>query len=313
MPISILRERKVFDESGYVYEIGNVLYEMPNSGKVFSINGHTDKVYVEVPDMTGNRYAIKKMCDKTTHSLCFKRMLWPERLIQEKNGFISLNPKVHGKLVSLIDVIEERKTKKSLTPEEKLYYFSLGTQLAKIINIVHEFDYVVGVLSPEKFLVSDNRKLYSLLSYQFSFVEIDAFDNPYYISPEWLLTMNNKQIRYTKQSDAYLYATVLFQLLTGKYPFASNRNISEIDKEELWELMSDGKSLYYWEDEGIIDTIKEELCDLPQTIEALFKRTFDYCGNNTYDENRPLINEWLRLMQQFWDNLDGSGEYYDEL
>ncbi|MCR5187193.1 MAG: hypothetical protein K6D97_08815 [Clostridia bacterium] len=297
MPITINRKREIYDESGKAYEIGDCLYNVFNQGNIYSIKGCNDKVYVESSDIFANRYEVRNMSNLSKYTPYFERMFWPEMLTQDQKGFICQKPMIQGQFITMAEIIENRKTKKKLTLEEKHYYLSVGIQLAGIIDTVHKCSYVVGALSPEKIFVSSEGKVYSFLSYQFAFNNINAFDTMYYIAPEWFDKMNKNRIVYDEKSDAFLYALVLFQLLTGVFPFASDRDVSQVDKEELWGLMSDGKSVYFWEDETTISVIEEELSDQPPKIKELFRRAFDYCGQDNYVENRPSVNEWIRSLQ----------------
>ena len=304
MPISIKKNRQVFDEAGISYTIGDLIFAISNSSKIYGLTGCDGKVYVEAMDIHKNRYAVRRMSDilsekpGVTEKHIFKNVLWPEKLVKGENdvdftGFICTDPQFQGDLTSLTEIIAERNAKNSLSKKEREQFLNIGIQLAELIGTIHECKYTIGTLSPDKFWVSENGEVYSCISYQFSFGHLNAFDNPYYVAPEWLSRRNREKIVFNQQSDAFLYAIILFQLLTGKYPFFTERNIAEVEKEELWEQMVDGKSLYFWENSAVIDAIKKELQNLSPDVERLFKRTFDYCGYEEYDETRASIQDWL--------------------
>lgn len=310
MPISIKRNRQVFDEAGTAYFVGDLIYAVSDSTKIYSVTNCEEKVYVEVAEVHQNRHVVRRMSDELvgrphlTKEQRFENMLWPEKLVKGEydsgfTGFISQNPHVEGNhFVSLAEVIEERKKKETLSHEERKYYLNLGIQFAEIIALIHEGEHVIGTLSPDKFWVSEAGGVYSFLTYQFSYENVNAFDSPQYVAPEWLSQRNRERIIFDQKSDSFLYALILFQLLTGKYPFVSDRDISEVKKEELWEQMVDGKSLYFWEDANIMNTIEEALQGVNSEVEALFKRTFDYCGDEEYDESRASIEEWLQALKE---------------
>ena len=302
MPISINRDKKVFDESGVTYVIGERISSIANNVTIYEVKGREDVIYVEAADLHENRYDVRKMSTQSINEAGFEKLLWPERLVKKENssaygGFISRNPQIRGDLVLLAEIIEERKEKKKLSNEESHYYLNLGLQLAEIIELVHRCGYVVGSLSPDKFWVSREGIVYSCVSYQFSYRDIDAFDNPYYVAPEWLSKMNIEAVVYNTQSDSFLYALILFQLFTGKYPFVPERDVLAVEKETLWEAMTDGKSLYFFEDKQMMDCITQELSVFPTGIEKLFTRTFDYCGYEDYAESRPSIQDWLLALR----------------
>lgn len=302
MPISINKDKQIFDESGVTYAIGEPISSIANGVMIYEVKGREDVIYVDAADLHENRYDVMKMSTQAINGTGFEKLLWPERLVKKENssvfsGFISRNPKIQGELVSLDEIIEERKEKKTLSNEESCYYLNLGLQLAEIIELIHQYGYVVGSLSPDKFFVSREGIVYSCISYQFSYRDINAFDNPYYVAPEWLSKMNIEAVVYNEQSDSFLYALILFQLFTGKYPFVSERDVLEVERESLWEAMTDGKSLYFFEDTQMMDGIAQELSVFPINIGKLFKRTFDYCGYEDYAERRPSIQEWLLALR----------------
>ena len=106
-----------------------------------------------------------------------------------------------------------------------------------------------------------------------------------------------KEIICDQSSDAFLYALILFGLLTGRHPFSFDRDCEEDDREELWERMCDGKSLYFWENPVMIRTLKEVFENTAPDADTLFRRTFDYCGYETYGEDRPSVVEWLKCLK----------------
>lgn len=304
----------IMDEAGIEYTVGNLIFAISDGPKIYTIEGQKDIVYVEAADIEKNKLVIRRMSDVMSEkSQVFvksinNRLLWPDKLVKEKKdnenvkdngfkGFISRNPQIQGDLTTLAEVIEERKAKTVLTQEERQYYLNLGIQLAEILETIHECGYVVGVLTPDKLWLSQDGTLISCITYRFSFQKNDVFDNPYYVAPEWFSYIDKDNILYEPKSDSFLYAIILFQLLTGKYPFLTERNISEVKKEELWEQMVDGKSLYFWEDERTISEIKKELETAPKGIDDLFESTFDYCGYGAYDEPRASVLDWLLALK----------------
>lgn len=299
MPISLSVNRKISDKAGIVYEIGDCLYTLPNLVKIHSIKNNKDIIFVEAPDIFSGRYEIRKMSKKTSHRAIFDQMLWPDRLSQDYSGFITRNPHMEGDLCPLSEVIEKRKAENEFSCENMNYYLELGIQLAEIIQTVHDCGYLIGRLLPDSFWVSKEGRLYACTSYRFAFSHLDTSDNPYYVAPEWLIHAAGERIEYNQSSDSFIYALILFQLLTGKYPFVPNRDGEKMEREELWELMCDGKSLYFWEDSEIIQSVSKILKKAAPKSEALFKRTFDYCGYEDYGEFRPSIKEWLECLDRY--------------
>ena len=161
MPISIKKNRQVFDEAGTAYVVGDLIYAVSDSTKIYSVTNCEEKVYVEAAEVYQNRHVVRRMSDELverphlTKEQRFANTLWPEKLVKGEydsgfTGFISRNPHVEGNpFVSLAEVIEERKKKKILSREERKYYLNLGIQLAEIIEILHEGEHVIGTLSPD--------------------------------------------------------------------------------------------------------------------------------------------------------------------
>lgn len=303
MPIVLNQNRIIEDRVGKSYEIGRCIQLVPdeNPVRIRSVVNDEDKVFVEALDIHPGRYYIRKMSEKTSAAAIFPQMLWPDRLAQDYSGFIAQNPHIEGQLRSLNQIIQERKLKKEISRKEGQYYLSLGIQLAEIIQVVHNCGYIIGKLHPDRFQVSEDGHLYSCLSYRFSFRHTDIVRNPCYVAPEWLNHAGEKEIICDQSSDAFLYALILFGLLTGRHPFSFDRDCEEDDREELWERMCDGKSLYFWENPAIIGTLKEVLENTAPDADALFRRTFDYCGYETYGEDRPSVGEWLKCLKRYSD------------
>ena len=93
MPISIKKNRQVFDEAGTAYVVGDLIYAVSDSTKIYSVTNCEEKVYVEAAEVYQNRHVVRRMSDELverphlTKEQRFDNTLWLEILVRGEYYF----------------------------------------------------------------------------------------------------------------------------------------------------------------------------------------------------------------------------------
>lgn len=295
---------KMEDAAGKVYCSAGVLAAFDNEVKIFEISDNDTEVMVQISkEVRPQLYEIKKMCMcELGDDRSAKNLLWPKKELYDISercfcGFIAEKPEIKGELILLEEVIHLRKEKIHLKKEEKKYYAEIGIQMAQYFEMIHatEKKFIFGSVSPSDFCVDERGTLFCFHTYECA-RNHPRIRNPYYIAPE-LIGMETRKVLYNEESDSFLYALMLFQLMTGKFPFAPDKELYSIEKEEMEAWMSDGQSIYFEEDSEECAAIEKVLNEFSAELAEACRFAFDYCGRASYVQGRPTIKEWRKILE----------------
>ena len=107
----------------------------------------------------------------------------------------------------------------------------------------------------------------------------------------------------TGETDAFVYALILFQILSGEFPYCVGRNVDGADVDQIWDRMCDGESIFYYEGSEMFREVSGLLNSYSESIYRLFQRCFDYCGQTDYTWQRPAVEEWINALTEYIDDI----------
>lgn len=298
---------KMTDKAGMVYKPGETIAALENGCKIYENVDEGSEVMVWIPqEDRPYKYELSNMCDEEITDAEIKaNLLWPEKLLYDSSdeqycGYVTSKPTISGRLIPLSEIVEK---KRWFDDTEKKNNTSIGLQIARIFKTIRDTKrrYTIGIISPDSFWVDEALNVFFFGAYNCA-RDIDAAVKTYYIAPE-LLMHDSWKGKFTASSDSFIYALLLFQLLTGRFPYNSNKNVEKMDVEYIWDLMCDGESVFYNKTDPFVKTILEELGGYSERINELFYRAFDYCGRADYIEQRPLIDDWMEALSEYMNNI----------
>lgn len=303
------------DKAGRRYSQGNILLALDNGPKIYECIDNEMEMMVWIPEsLMPRKFELQNMCDEKIFDTNIKKFLiWPDKLLFDNRGeccgFITMRPENLQKVKPISRLIE---ISRWFDRPEKVNNAIVGLNLARLFKAIRdtEHGYSLGVISPDSFWYDDDYNVYYMESYNCA-RNLDGDIKSYYIAPE-LLLQNNWRGKFTDKTDSFIYALILFQILTGKFPFNSIENIEKVDIEYIWKLMCDGISIFYDMSDVCSETIIKEIKGYSEHILNLFLRALNYCGLSDYSEGRPAIDEWMEALSEFINNnSDESGGSYE--
>ena len=301
--ISLLKNK---DAAGKEYSPSEVIALLDSGIKISAAADYGEEAIVWLPqELRPQVYELKRMCacpiEDEDIGQC---LLWPVKELYDNYeerfcGFVAKRPKITGKLTSLNDVIQERKTLTELSDTRKRILAGIGLKLAMYFEAVHSTQnkYVFGSVSPSDFYLDEAGCLFCFTAFQCTGSRFGC-GNPYYMAPE-LIEMMPRKVLYNELSDSFIYSLILFQLFTGKYPYAPEYDLYEKDYKEIWAFMSDGQSVYFEENSKECIAVNEALRAFSWEIAETFRLVFDFCGRSSYVQGRPKIGEWIHVLQDY--------------
>lgn len=282
---------KVFDRIGKEYRIGQRVHCRPDGSELFSVQENPQQLVLQttcsIPEQ--NRLS----CDSSSlmqvqvpvYDQDGQAFGFLMRLKRELPNPVSLE----ARLMQLGEEVS------SSIPVRKL----LAVQMCRIFSLVHQEGFVFGFAEPGDFLVSERNRLVCASTDRCLTNPVEWESMWYYCAPEVLAADANCE--YDFAGDCYTLGILLFQILTGSYPFGGGLLPKE---ERILEEILDGKSVFFYSDrpenQSILARLREYDADgemVSQTLLSLFQRTFDYSGSSSYQEGRPSLAEWAHFMQ----------------
>lgn len=297
---------KMTDKSGAVYKPGETIVALENGYKIYENANDSSEAMVWIPqEIRPYKYELRNMCDEEIADVWVKaNLLWPEKLLYDSSdnqccGYITKKPKILGKLIPLSEIIEK---KRSFDYIEKKNNVLICLQIARMFKAIRDtrHGYILGIISLESFWVDEALNVFFGEVYNCA-RNINTTVKTHYVAPE-LLMYDSWKGKFTAESDSFICALLLFQLLTGRFPYNSSEDIEKTDVEYIWNLMCDGESIFYNKTDTYAKTILAELGNYSERINRLFYRTFDYCGRADYVEQRPMIDEWMEALSEYMNN-----------
>ena len=299
----------VKDTLGNTYELEEELFSLGEYEKIYSVAHHPEWMAVyfsqdPVLDTLYNRPSVNKllsdMISRWDIRLSYRRIVWPQMkctLLQDESivGFFTPRIPLPTGGLRLWDLL-------SRAPDERSdikFRLKAGLSLAKCLDTVQRIQYLMGLMNPAEYHVDENANVYSLLAYRYGF-STPPVTSQRYIAPELLAQTKHsgQYYQFSKESDAYAFALILFELLTGNYPFGCSPAGEREITRETEDLIVNGQSVFYYETTQECAEIEKKLESIHHDLLVLFRRAFDYCGHASYVVNRPNLSEWQKTLEE---------------
>lgn len=306
----------VYDLLGEEYKAGKIIAKLNTGLEILEVNGREDEVIVEIikEGNAGLEYKLSQLFDKPFSDLEIRRnILWPIKQIGSHTDavyrYAAEKPHIIGALISLKEFIkdEDRSSK-----EGKKKSAEIGLKIAEIYKAVHDtgrYDKEQGcvfgiILQPlDNFFLDYNRNVFFFDTFRCICGERNMVKTCY-TAPELLMEYDWRgKEKITGETDAFVYALILFQILTGEFPYCVGRNVDGADVDQIWDRMCDGESIFYYEGSEMFREVSGLLNSYSESIYRLFQRCFDYCGQTDYTWQRPAVEEWINALTEYIDDI----------
>ena len=291
---------KMTDMTGTVWEPGTVIKVLDSGVRISSVRENDSSVLVWIPEeYRPLKYELRKMVREIiSGSRMEKYLLWPEKIIYEDStgqvcGYTAKKPAVCGQLTPLKEFISR---KKNFDSRERRLCAEIGYKTACIYEAVRNTAgrYTMGICTPDSFYTDEKFNVFYLEAYNCARERCPVVKTCY-AAPE-LLMQNSWAGKFSEETDAFNYALILFQILTGRFPYDPGRDADRADMDHVWKLMCDGESIFYDETSVIFQQTDTLLKSYSGNVETMFRRTFDYCGARDYTQMRPTIGMWMETL-----------------
>ncbi len=290
--------KRVKDIFGNQYELGEEVIALDGGARICRIVGN-DGFYAVVFD---------GKCPLKLKELQSMKGIWSEKFID--CGILwpisqccdMLDSSICGFLTPVMELPENTKKLSQVlleAGEGKLdpeFLVRVAFGLATVMLVVHTASekYLMGTMETDDYYIDSDGGVYSLGAYKY------AIGNPRvkttrYLAPEAILEGDNP--RFTLQSDCYALAAVIFELITGEYPFGSSRAGEFGIDTDTENMVINGESVFYYEGTEHCEKIKNTVGGISKELLELFERTFNYCGKSSYTMDRPAIKEWWHVLK----------------
>ena len=293
----------VKDAAGTLYATANLLLSFETGGKLYEIAGKDDQWIVSFSGADApTLHELRKMGSCQIEHSCDYLILWPKRELyalssEQCCGFLAQKDAVAAERISLSQMIRTRKEHPDLPSAQIRPYLIAGLHFARCIDAIHStpMGYVIGAFDPREFEIDSRKKVYYFCAYDCGRSRLRVKDYRY-LAPE-LIACPAQIPPFSKTSDAFAFALILFELITGRYPFADVRG-EALQNGELEKAMLDGESIYYQESSPACVQTEQFLLSISRELAQAFRDTFDYCGAETYTADRPSLKEWISLLER---------------
>ena len=191
---------------------------------------------------------------------------------------------------------------------------SIAYNLSEIISHLHNHDIVVGDMNPSNILVNYDGTLCLTDTDSFDFTDMKSKEHfrcqvgmPEYLAPELQMAELLKNGNFSKESDSFSLAIIIFRLLMNSAdPFGaaiSDGMASAPDPASPSHEIINGECPYVRELAGkVIPSWAPPFDVLPEYIRNLFIRTFDYTSVTIIRKirQRPTAAEWKQALLRFY-------------
>lgn len=296
------------DEISCFYSIEKTDYDFRViKGKVLEGNENPDSEYFELMDK------LKCLCSMNLPLI--EGVLFPQGIVKEKKtyskGFIIDHCEY---TYSLADIMEGYDRDKYLPKYTMNMAMCIAYNLCSILYNLHKNGIIMGDLNPENFYYYKQQLYFSNVE---GLTFSDGMNNRKFytynvfadiLAPELMgLDMLDRRKMFSKEADYFSLAILIFWLLTdGGHPFncvdmLSGNNRKSECKIANNECIAKGSSHYFGKKNlEKVDEKTKRFEKLPEEIQELFYRTFDYedsiLQNNT--KKRATAEEWMKVLKK---------------
>lgn len=283
------------DPVGRVYKTSEMVLSLRENAKVYTITESGQYVFVRfVGENHPPESMIRTMCDCPVHTMANANVLWPEMVCYLLDsdafcGFLAKQINIPDNLFVLSQIMAPD----CLADIPLDHRLLIGLNLARCIQAVHQTTrkHVIGVPQPEDFHVAPDGRVFFCYAYRCG-IDIGDRTNSVYLAPEYRMMQSGLSFG----SDSFSFAMMLFLLLTGVLPYGSHEPETRFDDEQIADMIINGESIYYYENSPKVIRLEQKLSSISTDLARLFRMTFDYCGQNRYDEHRPTMEEWVAAL-----------------
>lgn len=285
------------DAVGRVYKTADMVLSLRENTKVYKVEGRPKYLFVRLGE---ERHllerAIRTMCECSSDNLVNAKVLWPEFVCYQLDddlfcGFLARFCEIQEDLSLLSELVFPEDNHR----DNCSFAISTGLSLAKCIRAIHQTSrrFIVGAPRPMDFHVDSDGQVYYFYAYRCGMDMLDQSDN-IYLAPECRMMEGCL----SQKSDSFSFAMIFFLLLTGRLPFGECASIRDYDQGEIIDLILNGESVYYYKNSSQAKSIDKLISSISLDISTLFRLTFDYCGQSSYDKYRPTIDNWITAIEK---------------
>lgn len=283
------------DPLGRTYATADPLLTLPQQITIYAVAGVADRLFVRFPadaeDISGG---IRVMSAYASDQMAKNNVLWPEMECRDLTtdafcGFLAAAIPVDSQMQPMDQWMARNRGQ-----IDERTALKIGLGLARCMQTLHETGagYVMGAPEPRDFYVSDDGTVCCYHACQYGLQGQVLAGR--YMAPELICGQGGA----TPRSDAFSFALILFELLTGFFPYGAHVPEQEASDQQIRDWMLDSESLYYYADVPVCAQILDRVCAIDQRLDELFYLTFDYCGQSTYDAQRPSLQEWTDILEK---------------
>ncbi len=268
----------------------------------YSIKGNNDYAAILVQyDDDFPTYAIIKMAHNNPKN---SSLLWPGyrlfRYADQKQciGYLTEKPQFKRNIINLYDFINKEcsivRNQFFTNSWKKRMLVSLN--IAKCFQSLHNANYLFRAIDTKDFLVDEDGQVF----YTATSMLCDPKSNKgmwKYIAPESIQYLGNEVPKYTEETDNYLMSLLIFEILTGEFPFSRIEQYEE-NEEVYFDDVLDGKTIFYYNDEAVINPIIKILKSYSEDIALVFSKAFNYWENSEEDIYRPKPQEMIDILSK---------------
>ena len=225
-------------------------------------------------------------------------LAWPQGLV-----YTAGTPR---KLVGVeLPKIEGRRPLNTLWQSQSVPFRDLlltARNIAWAADVIHAAGHVIGDFHPGNILVAPNTFVTIIDCDSFHFVTPSRVfhcgcGRPIYLTPELLALKTLAAVDRTPDQDAWAFAVLTFQLLTGNHPMTSHHvgsgtKLSLPKRIEKGLYLYSGKCVPDYEPSPMvppIDVLHDDLQDLMHRM---------FIDGHRHPSNRPLVGEWQEVLER---------------
>lgn len=285
------------DPVGREYTTDALLLTLRDQTAVYTVDNNSRDLFVYFAgEPLPTESQIRTLTGNYTDDLARHHILWPKLECCHPDtdmlcGFLASRIDLAGD----VDLIRDLIPVDVPDPDTAVHNLKVGLNLAKCIRAVHQAPHrlVLGTVEPDDFHVDADGKVFSCYAYRNSLVPA-ASASSLYFAPECIA----EQRGFTQASDAFSFALILFELLTGSFPFGAHDPDAMFDSKQITDMILNGESIYYYANTDTCRELDGLLARISPVLPAMFRLAFDYCGRSQYDELRPSMADWIHTLEQ---------------
>lgn len=289
------------DPVGRLYTTDALLLTLEDDTTVYTVENSNRYLYVHLSGQwqpTENQ--VLAMTGRFDEQLAKYNILWPELECCHPDsdllcGF--LTPRID--LPAGLSTVRELITVGSPDRDTLRHNLKVGLNLARCIEAFHRMPrrMALGAPHPGEFYADAQGEVFSCSAYSHV---LDTYipGDERYLAPEYI----TGQRGFSRESDAFSFALMLFELLTGAFPFGAHAPEECYDNGQITDMILNGESIFYYANAAESIRVEQELFQISPALPEMFRLAFDYCGRRRYEDLRPSVSDWIEVLEQIEKN-----------